>query len=203
MHKKDSLKWLLLAANIVEIIFLAIIIYLMNVQIQQDMLNAKLVNSVKDITSKDQIETELPIHLRIPKINVDASVESVGLTPDGAMGIPSGPATVSWYNLGPRPGEMGSAVMSGHYGWKNNIPAVFDNLSSLQKGDQIYVEDENEVTTIFVVSDIQLYDKNANDLKVFSSNDGRAHLNLITCEGIWDKAQKSYSNRLIIFADKE
>jgi hypothetical protein len=37
---------------------------------------------------------------------------------------------------------------------------------------------------------------------VFASNDGGAHLNLITCAGEWNKGKKSYSERLVVFADK-
>jgi hypothetical protein len=32
---------------------------------------------------------------------------------------------------------------------------------------------------------------------------GKVHLNLITCGGVWDKVGKSYSNRIVVFADME
>lgn len=153
--------------------------------------------------SVGQIGSSLPIHLKIPSINVDALIESVGLTSDGAMDVPKGPAEVAWYNLGPRPGEMGSAVIDGHSGYKNNQPAVFDNLYKLQKGDKIYVENDTGVTTTFIVREIQKYNPNADASDVFISNDGKSHLNLITCTGIWNKIWKSHSERLIVFADKE
>lgn len=144
----------------------------------------------------------LPTRLIIPRINVSASVEYVGLTADGAMAVPKGPSDVAWFSLGVRPGEKGSAVIAGHEGWKNDIPAVFDDLSKLQKGDEVYVEDETGATATFVVRDIRTYGENGNASDVFISNDGKAHLNLITCEGIWNAAKKSYSNRLVVFTDK-
>ena len=49
------------------------------------------------------------------------AVEDVGLTPGGAMDVPKGPSDVAWFDLGPRPGEVGSAVIAGHEGWKDNI----------------------------------------------------------------------------------
>lgn len=66
-----------------------------------------------------------PVRLKIPKINIDAAIESVGLTPEGAMDVPKSHTNVAWFNLGPRPGEQGSAVINGHFGWwKNNqLPA--------------------------------------------------------------------------------
>lgn len=36
------------------------------------------------------------------------------------MDTPKSPFDVGWFRLGKRPGENGSAVVSGHYGkWKN------------------------------------------------------------------------------------
>jgi sortase A len=147
--------------------------------------------------------TGLPVRLTIPKLNIDATVEYLGLTPQGSMAVPAGPMDVAWFDLGPRPGENGSAVIAGHEGWKDGIWAVFDNLYTLHVGDKVYIEDEKNATTTFVVSGIRTYDQNGNATDVFSSSDGKAHLNLITCEGTWNAAEKSYSNRLVVFTDME
>jgi len=143
-----------------------------------------------------------PSRLMIPKINVDVGFEYVGLTGDGAMDVPKIPTDVAWFELGPRPGEIGSAVVAGHFGWKNGIAAAFDNLYKLQRGDKLYVVDETGTTTTFVVRGLRTYGENKNASDVFTSSDGESHLNLITCEGIWDQVGKSYSNRIVIFTDK-
>ena len=145
----------------------------------------------------------LPIRLVIPKIKVDAAFDYVGLTTDGAVGVPKGPTNAAWFDLGPRPGQIGTAVIDGHFGWKDNIPAVFDNLDKLQKGDVIYVKDATGTTLTFVVSMLKTYGENQDASAVFGAGDGKAHLNLITCEGIWNKVQKSYSDRLVVFANKQ
>jgi len=144
----------------------------------------------------------LPIRLEIPTIGVDSALEYVGLTSQGAVSVPAGPINAAWFYLGPSPGETGSAVIVGHDGWKDGIPAVFDNLYELKKGDKVYVEDDMGIVTTFVVSAIQIYDQNAEVAAVFRSNDGKAHLNLITCEGVWNPVTKSYSNRIVVFTDK-
>lgn len=144
----------------------------------------------------------LPIRLKIPKIDVDAPIDYVGLTPQGDLDIPKGPTNAGWYKSGPRPGEKGSSVVDGHFGWVNGKAAVFDNLHKLRKGDVITVEDEKGSTTMFVVSKSQTYAPNDIATAVFRSSDGKAHLNLITCQGDWNTNQDSYSARLVVFAEK-
>ncbi len=147
-----------------------------------------------------QMDVGLPVRLKIPKIGVDAAVEYVGLTPDGSMGVPDKLADVAWFKLGPRPGQQGSAVIAGHRSSKKWIPGVFDNLHELQPGDCVYVQDEKGSTFSFVVRESRTYDPEADAGDVFSKNDG-IHLNLVTCDGTWNTAQKSFSKRLVIFTD--
>lgn len=144
----------------------------------------------------------MPVRLRIPVINVDANVEYVGIASDGTMDVPKNPDDVAWYNLGKIPGEIGSAVIDGHSGWKNGTPASFDYLFKLKKGDEIYVEDSKGIITTFVVRESREYNPESDATNVFSSEDGIAHLNLITCAGTWNKVSKSFSKRLVVFADK-
>jgi len=155
------------------------------------------------LSNQEQTNVGLPVRLEITEIGVDSAVIPVGVTRDGAMDAPKGPDEVAWYNLGPRPGEIGSAVMAGHYGWQNNIPAVFDNLDKIHEGEKIYTQDENGAIITFVVREIRIYGMNDDASDVFFSNDSKAHLNLITCTGSWDDVEKTFSERLIVFADKE
>jgi LPXTG-site transpeptidase (sortase) family protein len=146
----------------------------------------------------------IPVRLEIPEINVDAKITEVGASKDGSMETPTGRKDVGWFMFGPRPGEIGSAVIDGHYGvWKNGEGGVFNDINKLKKGDKVYVEDENGTIIIFSVRKILTYDLNDSALPVFSSSDGKSHLNLITCEGIWDNVNKTYSNRLVVFTDRE
>lgn len=143
------------------------------------------------------------MHLKIPSIRVNAFVEYVGFTPEGSMDTPKILENVGLFELGTQPGEIGSAVIDGHYGWKNGKPSVFDNLHKLQKGDKLYIENNNGKIISFIVRDIKVYNANADATDIFNSNDDKSHLNLITCDGVWNKLTKSYSNRLVVFADKE
>lgn len=151
---------------------------------------------------KQKVNVALPVRLEIPKINVDTAIDYVNLTSQGDLAVPAGPANVGWYHQGPRPGEVGNAVMDGHFGYRDRIPAVFDNLHTLQKGDKLYVKDQKGLTTTFVVRELQTYKPDDYAAAVFRSSDGQAHLNLITCQGKWNQTEKSYSDRLVVFTDK-
>lgn len=153
------------------------------------------------IKTYEKTRIGLPQRLIIPRIGVNAVVEHLGLTPLGAMDSPNGPDNAAWYNLGPRPGEEGSAVIAGHRGWKNSIPAAFDRLGDLKVGDKIEIIDEKGGHTFFVVTGSKVFDAKADATSVFSSVSGK-HLNLITCIGVWDTVSKSSSQRLVVFAEK-
>ncbi len=147
--------------------------------------------------------TTLPKRLIIPALAIDAPIREVGITKGGTMGVPALPSDVGWFNLGTPPGEIGSAVIDGHSGWRGGIPAVFDNLGKLKIGDRIYIEDEYGIRTTFIVRFTRIYQWNEDVPDVFLSFDNKAHLNLITCTGFWNKTQKTHSSRLVVFTDKE
>lgn len=219
MHANISLTWSLLIVSMAGIVFSLIVIFFpvldlpsrdsyaqLSSQIvnypPKALIDVKLVESLQRIAMGKPARQGFPVRLTIPKIKVDAAFEYVGLTKTGEMDIPKAPLNVGWYDLGPRPGERGIAVIAGHYGWKNNRPAVFDNLHKLLDGDKLYVEDDKGVTMTFVIRKIRTYGENEDATSVFVSEDGKVHLNLITCEGVWSEHNKSYSSRLVIFSDK-
>lgn len=156
--------------------------------------------------TKDTLAEEkrgLPVRLKIPKIDLDASVEYVGLTRDGAMDVPLNIDNVAWYKLWTSPGKKGSAVIAGHYGAINGKIPAFENLDTLREGDKIYILTNWGGTLSFVVRQIKKYKWDANAPEVFHSDDGKSHLNLITCDGAWDARIKMYPQRLVIFTDQE
>jgi LPXTG-site transpeptidase (sortase) family protein len=145
----------------------------------------------------------LPIRLTIPRIGSNAYTEYVGMTQGGAMDTPKMLGNVAWYQSGTIPGDVGSAVITGHYGWKNGKVSAFDKLSMVKIGDKVLIHKDTGVTISFIVREIKTYDSQADTKDIFSSSDGLSHLNLITCEGLWNKELKMYTNRLVVFTDKE
>lgn len=144
----------------------------------------------------------VPVRITIPRIALDAAVEKVTVAADGSMGVPRHPHDAAWYALGPRPGEAGSATIAGHLDWINGASAVFADLHKLRPGDTVAIEDANGSVVSFVVRESRRYDAAADATDVFSSNDGKAHLNMVTCDGSWDKGADQYTKRLVVFTDK-
>ncbi len=151
--------------------------------------------------NKEENHAVLSLRLKIPKIHVDAPLELVGLTADGSMGVPKGDANAGFFNPGPLPGQRGSAVIDGHSGFIKGAPAVFNKLANVKIGDKIYVEGEQGVTTTFVVREVKVFDEGEDTSSVFNSDDGKAHLNLITCKGVLNKVTNTYPKRLVVFTD--
>lgn len=170
----------------------------------QNTLNIKIAEPTPKIVSIEPTIPGLSMRLIIPTINVDTNLEAVGLTSQGAVDVPKDPAKAAWFNLGPLPGSSGSAVITGHYGrWKNGKDSVFDNLYKLRPGDKLSVVDDKGFIISFVVRESRRYDSADSVPEVFASDDGKSHLNLITCEGVWDEQAKQYPQRLVVFTDKE
>lgn len=149
------------------------------------------------------IVVNLPVRLEIPSIALNAIIKPVGLTSAGDMAIDDSIVDVAWYQFGPKPGEKGSAVIAGHYGWKAGQPSIFNDISKLVAGDKISTYDEAGTTQVFIVRAVKSYDPQADATEVFKSTDGKAHLNLVTCEGVWINRTDSYSRRLVVFTELE
>lgn len=142
----------------------------------------------------------LPVALIIPSINVNSKIQYLGITSQGELEVPNNIYDVGWFKFGPHPGENGSAVIAGHLNGTNGKDGVFVDLSKLKTGDKMSVIDDKGTITSFTVREIRTYSPGFAE-EVFNSNDA-PHLNLITCDGVWNGAIKSYDKRLVVFADK-
>jgi len=142
---------------------------------------------------------DFPDYLEIPSIGVNAKIEHLGLTKEGNMDMTNSTKNVAWYELGPRPGDVGSAVIGGHYGYPDS--AVFHNLTNLKKGDIIYVKGCNGEIKKFVVRETRTYQATDIVREVFFSDDELVHLNLVTCNGKWIDSLQTYNKRFVVFTD--
>jgi LPXTG-site transpeptidase (sortase) family protein len=147
----------------------------------------------------------VPARVRIPSIGVDANIQPVGQNAKGEMDTPKGENAyqdTAWYSLGARPGEIGAAVINGHLDTRSLIdPGVFRDLDELVLGDIVEVVDDQGVLFRFRVTETAVLGAADDATQVFTSDTGKAHLNLITCTGDWQQDQRQYDKRLVVFTE--
>jgi sortase (surface protein transpeptidase) len=141
-----------------------------------------------------------PASLVIPSIGIKATVEPVGKKADGSMGTPQKFDDVGWFSLGAKPGEAGKAVFDGHVNNALMKPGVFEHLSLLKVGDPVIVYDSAGRSIAYRVTRREDYPANLEETSSFFATTGPSGLVLITCEGEWVESQRSFSQRLVVFA---
>lgn len=156
-----------------------------------------------DVIEDKREEFSEPQNLSIPKIGVDALIESVGEDAQGKMDVPKDVFNAGWYNLGFKPGEKGNAVLAGHLDTSSGAPAVFYNIGSLKPGDQVIVTDKKGKQITFEVTDVKTFAFDKVPLNEIFGPSDKPKLNLITCVGVWDIGTRNYSERLVVYTEQK
>lgn len=142
-----------------------------------------------------------PAVVSIPAIGVEANLVGLGLMPSGAMEVPEYDENqASWYVEGPRPGEVGPAVIAGHVDSATG-PDVFFDLRELTAGDGVTVTDEAGESHHFTVDRLEQHDKDGLPYRKIWGPTPGSTLRLITCAGSYDSAAGAYRQNLIVYAD--
>ncbi|MEV7442435.1 class F sortase [Streptomyces sp. NPDC091204] len=138
--------------------------------------------------------------IRIPTINVDAPVMTVGLDAEGWIDAPppQDRNLAGWYLNGISPGQRGSAVIVGHVDNAQG-PAVFYGLGSLKQGNRIEVERYDGRTAVFEVYGVEVFSKEAFPGARVYGDTGHPELRVITCGGGYSKA-RGYDGNVVVFA---
>ncbi|MFD5624568.1 class F sortase [Streptomyces yangpuensis] len=138
--------------------------------------------------------------IRIPTINVDAPVMTVGLDAEGWIDAPppQDRNLAGWYLNGISPGQRGSAVIVGHVDNAQG-PAVFYGLGSVKPGNRIEVERYDGRTAVFEVYGVEVFSKEAFPGARVYGDTGHAELRVITCGGGYSKA-RGYDGNVVVFA---
>lgn len=141
----------------------------------------------------------LPARLIIPALNINASVQQVGVKADGSMGTPNNFTDVAWYKYGVVPGQEGTAFIDGHVDNGLSLAGVFKHLADINVGDDVYVQKQNGTKLHFVVIDVKSYPYTGVPMQEMAGQIDAARLDLITCEGTWVSKDKTYDERLVVY----
>lgn len=157
--------------------------------------------SINSVLKSKKANIGLPVRLDIPRLGIEAEILEVGLDKSGAMEIPNSYKDVGWFKLGVRPGETGNAVITGHLDTVDTSNGIFRRLNELGAGDDVYVADTENNRLHFQVVSSKVYEaKNAPMDEIFGISKN-TRLNLITCDGVWDRQAMSYDKRLVVFTE--
>ncbi|MDB5237903.1 MAG: peptidase sortase [Candidatus Kaiserbacteria bacterium] len=140
-----------------------------------------------------------PARLRIPSLGIDASVQYVGITTAGNMGVPNNFTDVAWYKYGTLPGQVGSAVIDGHVDNGLALAGVFKHLADIKTGADVYVVTKDGTKLRFIVESAQAYPYKSVPTTLLFNRKDKARLNLVTCSGSWVKGDKTYDERLVVY----
>lgn len=141
-----------------------------------------------------------PKTLTITTLGIQAMVESVGVTPTGALDVPINIWNAGWYTDSAQPGQPGVVVMDGHT--SSTRGALFGNLDALKIGDRIEIErNDGKIITYSVVKTI-IADRNEIDMvAMLRPYDAEKNgLNIISCIGNWIESEKTLENRVLVYA---
>lgn len=143
-----------------------------------------------------------PVRIHIPAISLKANLYPLGLEANNELAVPpfDKPDQAGWYQLGPTPGELGSAVIVGHVDSEKTGPAVFFNLGRLRAGDIVMVKRTDGGSARFTVDSVRSYLKSEFPTDLVYAGTDRATLKLVTCGGEFDKKTKNYLSNTVVFA---
>ncbi len=147
-----------------------------------------------------ELAAAAPLRITIPSIGVEAPVGTVGLEPDGAIGVPRDVATTAWYRYSPSPGTLGPSVIVGHVDSAAEGPGVFYALGRLLPGEPIMVDRADGSTARFTVTGVLEVPKGAFPTAQVYRNTSRPELRLITCGGHFDTTSGHYLDNVVAFA---
>ncbi|MFG2944541.1 class F sortase [Streptomyces adustus] len=148
----------------------------------------------------DPLPYSVPDRVRIPTIQVNAPVTSVGLDSDGWIDAPTpdDPNLAGWFTGAVSPGEKGTAVIVGHVDNQQG-PAVFYGLGALKKGNRVEVARRDGRTAVFEIYGIEVFEKSDFPSDRVYGSKGTPELRVITCGGGFTQ-QNGYDGNVVVFA---
>lgn len=154
-----------------------------------------------DVVASYKVPPLQPRVIRIPKLNIEARLMTMGLNDDGSMQAPVNINDAGWYNGSSKPSEVGAVTVDGHSSGDTN-QGLFGNLEKLNKGDEITIETGDGKTYSYTVAETKREPLKSVDMESFMlpyGNNTRG-LNLMTCDGDWIKNHATLDHRISVYA---
>ncbi|HEY0374519.1 MAG TPA: class F sortase [Amnibacterium sp.] len=143
--------------------------------------------------------TAVPTRVLIPRISVDAPLETLARDAKGVLQPPTQWPDAGWYEKGVVPGDTGAAVIAGHLDTTKRA-AVFVDLRLLRPGDRIDVRMSDHRTLRFTVTSARVVQKALFPTSAVYGATPDPELRLITCSEPFDEVHGVYADNLVVFA---
>lgn len=119
-----------------------------------------------------------PVGLAIPAIHAETDwLIALRIDGNGALEVPPDTEMAGWFELGPRPGAVGPAVITAH------VDGMFTLLHELGPGDEVDVRRADGTTAVFTAYLVDQYSRSAFPTeRVYGDTEG-PELRLITAGG--------------------
>lgn len=148
------------------------------------------------------VPSDQPRYIRIPAINVNARVMSVGVNSRGNIDTPANLNDTAWYDGSAKPGQEGQVFIDGHTSFSSAIYAAFNDLPKLKEGDQITIERGDGQQINYHVTKIKTVNADSVDMgEALNPPEGaKRGLTLMTCTGTFNYRTQTADKRLIVYA---
>ena len=140
-----------------------------------------------------------PTNIRIPEMGVDQGLVELAVI-GSSLQVPDDYSDIGWWSGGRAPGEASAAVVVGHVDSLTG-PAVFYELSALERGDRVRVRREDGSRLVFAVRRTAVYDRDDFPAERVYRSGGRPSVHLLTCGGSFDAETGHYSDNVVVFTE--
>lgn len=144
--------------------------------------------------------TRWPTAVRIDALEVQASIEPVGLGDGGTLVIPPSPRDVGWFQGGTVPGEPGVALVTSHLDTRREGRGVFAGLVTLEERDVIVIGHADGSIQRWEVTGRTQHRKDELP-DALALRTGPPRLALVTCGGPFDAQARRYRDNVIVWAE--
>jgi sortase (surface protein transpeptidase) len=149
----------------------------------------------------DPATVPAPVTVSVPAIGVDEQLIDLGIASDGGAEVPADYDRVGWFTGGGRPGARGPTVLMGHVD-STAGPAVFHDLRELGPGDVVEVGLADGSTARYAVAGTEQVAKGRFPTAAVFGASATDVLRLITCTGDFDRGARSYTDNLVVTAER-
>lgn len=154
---------------------------------------------VQPVLAPPVVTVAAPVQVEIPALHVSDNLVPVGLA-DGELELPDVHDT-GWYDLAPRPGQLGRAVLAGHVNY-DGVPGALGTIGKLHVGDLITTTAADGVASTFAVyavyPKILKADYTTKTVPLVFGRSTGAELALVTCSG--KVINHSYDSNAVVLA---